>query len=241
MCAKAARRLLAFHAHSRPNLEKGLLRPFNLIHKEAMMSFELPPLDYAYDALAPHISARTMEFHHDKHHKAYVDKLNKLVQDSPLARLSLEEVMRKTADDPSKRAVFNNAAQAWNHAFYWNCLTPDRVLPTGMLAKAIDTAFGSLDNLCNQFTEAALARFGSGWTWLVKNDDGTLEIASTANANNPLPEGKVPLLVCDVWEHAYYIDYRHQRAAYLQGFWNIVNWAFVTENFSRDASDLRVA
>ena len=205
--------------------------------------FKLPSLPYPIDALEPSISRETLEYHHGKHHRAYVDKLNALVEGTQLQHLLLEDVILTASQESAKgmTAIFNNAAQAWNHAFYWSCLTPDRLRPTGMLAKAIDTTFGSLDKLCNQFTEAALARFGSGWTWLVKNDDGTLEIASTANANNPLPEGKVPLLVCDVWEHAYYIDYRHQRAAYLQGFWNIVNWAFVAENFSRDASDLRVA
>ena len=205
--------------------------------------FKLPLLPYPVDALEPSISRETLEYHHGKHHRAYVDKLNVLVEGTQLQHLLLEDVILTASHESANgmTAIFNNAAQAWNHAFYWNCLTPDRVRPTGMLGKAIDTTFGSLSNLCKQFTEAALARFGSGWTWLVKNDDGALEIASTGNANNPLPEGKIPLLVCDVWEHAYYIDYRHQRAEYLQAFWNIVNWAFVAENFSRNAPDLRVA
>ena len=205
--------------------------------------FKLPSLPYPVDALEPSISRETLEYHHGKHHRAYVDKLNVLVEGTQLQHLLLEDVILTASRESAKgmTAIFNNAAQAWNHAFYWNCLTPDRVRPTGMLGKAIDTTFGSLSNLCKQFTEAALARFGSGWIWLVKNDDGALEIASTGNADNPLPEGKIPLLVCDVWEHAYYIDYRHQRAEYLQSFWNIVNWAFVAENFSRNAPDLRVA
>ena len=205
--------------------------------------FKLPSLPYPVDALEPSISRETLEYHHGKHHRAYVDKLNVLVEGTQLQHLLLEDVILTASRESAKgmTAIFNNAAQAWNHAFYWNCLTPDRVRPTGMLGKAIDTTFGSLSNLRKQFTEAALARFGSGWTWLVKNDDGALEIESTGNANNPLPEGKIPLLVCDVWEHAYYIDYRHQRAEYLQAFWNIVNWAFVAENFSRNAPDLRVA
>jgi superoxide dismutase, Fe-Mn family len=205
--------------------------------------FQQAPLPYPHDALEPSISRETLEYHHGKHHRAYVDKLNALVEGTQLQYLLLEDVIL-TAGHQSARgmtAIFDNAAQAWNHAFYWNCLTPEPSRPTGILAKAIDTAFGSLYNLYSQFNKAALARFGSGWTWLVKDDDGALEIMNTGNAGSPLPEGKIPLLVCDVWEHAYYLDYRHERAEYLKGFWDIVNWKFVAENFTRDGLDLRVA
>jgi len=201
------------------------------------MSFELPPLDYAYDALAPHISARTMEFHHDKHHKAYVDKLNKLVQDSPLARLSLEDVMRKTADDPSKRAVFNNAAQAWNHAFFWKCMRPKSGgAPSGAVAERLKASFGGYDQFHTAFVDAATGQFGSGWAWLVQSGD-KLEIITTANADNPMLRGKIPLLTCDVWEHAYYLDYQNRRADFVKAFVDhLANWEFAAHQLQKKAA-----
>ncbi len=201
------------------------------------MSFELPPLDYPYDALAPHISARTMEFHHDKHHKAYVDKLNKLVQDSPLARLSLEEVMRKTADDPSKRAVFNNAAQAWNHAFFWKCMGPKSGgAPNGAIAERLKASFGGYDQFRTAFVDAATGQFGSGWAWLAQSGD-KLEIITTANADNPMLRGKIPLLTCDVWEHAYYLDYQNRRADFVKAFVDhLANWEFAAHQLQKKAA-----
>ncbi|MEA3219972.1 superoxide dismutase [Immundisolibacter sp.] len=191
------------------------------------MTHELPPLPYALDALAPHISAETLEFHHGKHHKTYVDNLNKLIPGTEFENLSLEDIVRK-----SSGGIFNNAAQIWNHTFYWNCLAPKAGgKPTGALAAAIDTAFGSFDAFKEKFSQTAVTTFGSGWAWLVKNAAGGLELVSTSNAGCPLTAGQTPLLTCDVWEHAYYIDYRNARAKYVESFWNLVNWDFVARNF----------
>ncbi|MBC7163137.1 MAG: superoxide dismutase [Immundisolibacter sp.] len=191
------------------------------------MTHELPPLPYAIDALAPHISAETLEFHHGKHHKTYVDNLNKLIPGTEFENLSLEDIVRK-----SSGGIFNNAAQIWNHTFYWNCLAPKAGgKPTGALAAAIDTAFGSFDAFKEKFSQTAVTTFGSGWAWLVKNAAGGLELVSTSNAGCPLTAGQTPLLTCDVWEHAYYIDYRNARAKYVESFWNLVNWDFVARNF----------
>ena len=191
------------------------------------MTHELPPLPYAMDALAPHISKETLEFHYGKHHKTYVDNLNKLIPGTEFENLSLEDIVRK-----SSGGVFNNAAQIWNHTFYWNCLAPNAGgKPTGALASAIDQAFGSFDTFKEKFSQTAVTTFGSGWGWLVKNASGGLELVSTSNAGCPLTGGQTPLLTCDVWEHAYYIDYRNARPKYVESFWNLVNWDFVAANF----------
>ncbi|GAB4349806.1 MAG: superoxide dismutase [Fe] [Immundisolibacter sp.] len=191
------------------------------------MTHELPPLPYAMDALAPHISKETLEYHYGKHHKTYVDNLNKLIPGTEFENLSLEDIVRK-----SSGGIFNNAAQIWNHTFYWNCLAPNAGgKPTGALANAIDQAFGSFDTFKEKFSQTAITTFGSGWGWLVKNASGGLEVVSTSNAGCPLTGGQTPLLTCDVWEHAYYIDYRNARPKYVESFWNLVNWDFVAANF----------
>ena len=192
------------------------------------MAHELPPLPYAMDALEPTISRETLEYHYGKHHQTYVTNLNNLVADGEFKDASLEEIIQRASG-----GVFNNAAQVWNHTFYWNVLSPDGGgAPTGALADAIDHAFGSFDEFKQKFAASAAGNFGSGWTWLVKNGDGSLEIVNTSNAANPMTDGKVPLLTVDVWEHAYYIDYRNARPKYLQEIWNIVNWEFVADNYA---------
>ncbi len=189
---------------------------------------ELPPLPYAMDALAPHISRETLEYHYGKHHRAYVDKLNELVQGTEFETVSLADLIKR-ATGP----LFNNAAQAWNHGFYWSCLSPrGGGAPTGELARAIDAGFGSFDAFASRFKSSALSKFGSGWTWLTRCTDGTLAIRNSDNADNPLRANETPLLTCDVWEHAYYIDYRNQRAKYLDAFWHLVNWDFVARNLT---------
>lgn len=191
------------------------------------MKHELPNLPYAKEALEPHISAETLEFHHGKHHQTYVTNLNNLIPGTEFENMSLEEIIKK-----SSGGIFNNAAQVWNHSFFWNCLSPNGGgAPTGPIAAAIDEAFGSFDEFKKLFTNTAVGTFGSGWGWLVKNADGKLELVSTSNAGTPLTAGQTPLLTCDVWEHAYYIDYRNARPAFLEAFWNLVNWDFVNENF----------
>lgn len=191
--------------------------------------FELTKLPYEMDALQPYISKETLEYHYGKHHKAYVDNLNRLVADTEFAKMSLEEIIMK-----SSGGLFNNAAQDWNHTFYWHCLTPNSTgTPSGKLADAINATFGSFDEFKKQFAQSAVTCFGSGWTWLVKNAQGGLEIMNTSNAGLPMKEGKTALLTCDVWEHAYYIDYRNLRATYVEKFWNLVNWDFVAKNFAK--------
>jgi superoxide dismutase, Fe-Mn family len=190
------------------------------------MAFELPALPYAKDALAPHISQETLEFHHGKHHNTYVVKLNELTQGTDFAKMSLEDVVRK-----SSGGIFNNAAQVWNHTFYWHCLSPNGGgKPSGSTAEAIDKAFGSFDQFQEKFNTAATTQFGSGWAWLVRKKDGSLDIVQTSNAGCPITEDHKPLLTCDVWEHAYYIDYRNSRPNYLNAFWMLVNWDFVAKN-----------
>lgn len=190
------------------------------------MAFELPPLPYAKDALAPHISEETIEFHYGKHHNTYVVNLNNLVKDTEFADMSLEDIIKK-----SSGPVFNNAAQVWNHTFYWNCLSPSGGgEPSGALAEAINAKFGSFEEFKKAYTADCIGNFGSGWTWLVKNASGELEIVKTSNAGCPLTDGMTPLLTCDVWEHAYYIDYRNARPTYVEAFWNLVNWDFVAKN-----------
>jgi Fe-Mn family superoxide dismutase len=191
------------------------------------MEHTLPPLPYAKNALEPTISAETLEFHYGKHHQAYVTNLNNLIKGTEFENSSLEEIITK-----SSGGIFNNAAQVWNHTFYWNCLKPNGGgAPSGELAAAIDKAFGSLEDFKKQFSQKAVTTFGSGWAWLVKNKDGSVSIESTSNADTPMTKGQKALLTCDVWEHAYYIDYRNARPKYVEEFWNIVNWDFVAANF----------
>ena len=190
------------------------------------MEHKLPPLPFKDDALEPVVSKETLEYHHGKHHQAYVNNLNKLIEGTDFEAMTLEEIIKK-----SSGGVFNNAAQVFNHTFYWNCLSPEGGgKPEGDLAKAIDEAFGSFDEFKEKFSATAVGTFGSGWAWLVKNAAGKLEIISTSNAGTPMTEGKTALLTCDVWEHAYYIDYRNARAGYVDKFWDLVNWDFVASN-----------
>ncbi|RIZ66408.1 MAG: superoxide dismutase [Fe] [Methylococcales bacterium] len=192
------------------------------------MAFELPALPYATNRLVPYISEETLEFHHGKHHQTYVTNLNNLVPGTEFADLSLEEIIVK-----SSGPIFNNAAQVWNHTFYWNSLKPNGGgEPTGALADAIIATFGSFAAFKEEFSKCAITTFGSGWAWLVKNADGSLALVSTSNAGCPLTTGQTPLLTCDVWEHAYYIDYRNARPAYLEAFWALVNWDFAAANFA---------
>ncbi len=187
---------------------------------------QLPPLPFAKDALSPHISAETLEFHYGKHHQAYVNNLNQLIPGTKFENLPLEEIVRG-----SDGKVFNNAAQVWNHTFYWNCLGPNAGgQPAGALLQAIEKRFGSFDQFQKQFTDAAVGLFGSGWAWLVKTPDGALDLRATSNAATPLTSADKPLLTCDVWEHAYYIDYRNARPKYVEAFWKVVNWNFVSRN-----------
>ncbi|HJD44111.1 MAG TPA: superoxide dismutase [Fe] [Candidatus Paenalcaligenes intestinipullorum] len=192
------------------------------------MAFTLPELPYAMTALEPHISKETLEYHYGKHHQAYVTNLNNLVAGTEFENASLEEVVKK-----SSGGVFNNAAQVWNHTFYWNCLSPNGGgEPTGALAEAITAKWGSFEAFKEAFTKSAVGNFGSGWTWLVKKADGSVDIVNTSNAETPLTTDDVALLTCDVWEHAYYIDYRNARPKYLEHFWNLVHWDFAAKNFA---------
>jgi len=195
------------------------------------MAFELPPLPYPNDALEPYSSARTLEFHHGKHHQAYVTALNELVENTPMARQSLEEVIRSTAKDESKTAVFNNAAQVWNHTFFWNCMKPKGGgPPKGDIARALERDLGGFAKFEDAFKAAAVGQFGSGWAWLVA-DKGKLKVTHTPDGVNPLALGQVALLACDVWEHAYYLDYQHRRPDFVQAFLDhLVNWDFVARN-----------
>lgn len=194
------------------------------------MAFTLPDLPYSQDALAPHISAETLSFHYGKHHKNYVNKLNELTANTPMASQSLEDVIKKAGAGP----IFNNAAQVWNHTFYWNSLAPaGGGDPKGDLAKAIEKSFGNVADFKKKMTQSAVTLFGSGWSWLVKKPDGTLAIVETSNAGTPITGSDVPLLTCDVWEHAYYVDRRNDRAAYVEAFWKLVNWEFAAQNLAR--------
>jgi Fe-Mn family superoxide dismutase len=186
------------------------------------MPFELPNLPWEKNALEPHITAETLEYHYGKHHNAYVTNLNKLTEGKPEASKSLEELIKTT-----EGGLFNNAAQVWNHTFYWHCMKPNGGgAPSGKLADAINAAFGSFDEFKKQFVEAATTQFGSGWAWLVKGADGKLKVTKTGNADCPIKHGDTPLLTIDVWEHAYYIDFRNARPKYLEAFWKLVNWDF---------------
>lgn len=198
------------------------------------MPITLPKLPYEMDALAPHLSRETLEFHYGKHHRKYVDTANQLIAGTDLEGLTLEDMIQRATGK-----TFNNVAQAWNHAFLWKCLTPDAPKPDGELQRALQRSFGDLDTFRKRFTQSALDVFGSGWAWLVMNDDGSLEITTTKNGDTPLTEGRLALLTCDVWEHAYYIDYRNDRAKYLEHFWPLVNWEFVAENLGTAAPTAR--
>ena len=193
------------------------------------MAFELPALPYAINALEPHISQETLEYHHGKHHNTYVVNLNNLVPGTEFEGKSLEEIIKT-----SNGGIFNNAAQIWNHTFYWHCLSPNGGgEPTGALADAINNAFGSFAEFKDAFTKSAIGNFGSSWTWLVKKADGSLAIVNTSNAGCPLTEaGTTPLLTVDLWEHAYYIDFRNLRPKYMETFWTLVNWEFVAKNLA---------
>ncbi len=193
------------------------------------MAHTLPDLPFAIDALQPHISKETLEYHHGKHHQAYVTNLNNLIAGTDFEDKSLEDII-----NGSEGGMFNNAAQVWNHTFYWNCLSPNGGgEATGDIAAAIDKAFGSFAEFKEKFSTSAVTNFGSGWTWLVKNEDGSVELLNTSNAGTALTEaGKTPLLTCDVWEHAYYVDYRNARPGYVAAYWNLVNWDFVNSNFA---------
>ena len=193
------------------------------------MAFELPPLPYEKTALEPHISSETLDFHHGKHHQTYVTKLNGLVEGTDMATMSLEEIIRS-----SDGGVFNNAAQIWNHTFYWNSLSPNGgEEPSGALADAINAKWGSFAEFQAAFNDKAVNNFGASWTWLVKTASGDLDIVNTSNAGTPITEaGVVPLLTVDLWEHAYYIDYRNVRPTYLNGFWALANWDFAAQNFA---------
>ncbi len=193
------------------------------------MTFELPALPYAKNALAPLILEETIEFHYGKHHQTYVTNLNKMVPGTEFEKLTLEEIIKKASG-----GIFNNAAQVWNHTFFWNCLKPHGGgQPTGELLAAINKKFGSFEDFRVKFAEAAMTQFGSGWAWLVKLPDGSVDVMKTPNAENPMTSGKVPLLTCDVWEHAYYIDYRNRRADFVEAFWKMVNWGWAEENFRK--------
>jgi Fe-Mn family superoxide dismutase len=195
------------------------------------MAFTLPELPYAKDALAPVISAETIDYHYGKHHQAYVTNLNNLVPGTKYENLSLEEVVKASHGQLSEKPVFNNSAQVWNHTFYWHSLSPTGGgAPSGAIGAAIDKAFGSFDSFKEKFSKAAATQFGSGWAWLVKNADGGLAIEQSANADTPFAAGKTCVLTLDVWEHAYYVDYRNARPKYIEEFWKKVNWDFATKN-----------
>jgi Fe-Mn family superoxide dismutase len=193
------------------------------------MEHTLPALPYALDALQPHISKETLEYHYGKHHQTYVTNLNNLIKGTEFENATLEEIVKK-----SSAGLFNNAAQVWNHTFYWNCLTPNGgSAPSGALADAINAKWGSFDKFKEEFTKSCLANFGSGWTWLVKKADGSVDIVNTSNAATPLTGADTPLMTCDIWEHAYYIDYRNARAKYVEAFWNLASWDFIAKNFAK--------
>lgn len=193
------------------------------------MSFQLPDLPYSQDALEPYISSETLQYHYGKHHQTYVTKLNGLVEGTDNASKTLEEIIQS-----SSGGLFNNAAQVWNHTFYWNSLTPEaKGKPSGKLLSAIEQAYGSFEKFQEAFTNSAIGNFASGWTWLVKNEDGSVAIVNTDDADTPVREGKQPLLTIDIWEHAYYIDYRNARPKYIEAFWKLANWDFAEANYNQ--------
>lgn len=190
--------------------------------------FTLKPLPYDIDALEPHMSKETLEYHYGRHHRGYVDKLNSAIEGSRLEEFTLEKIVRDASDE----GIFRNAAQAWNHEFFWHCLDPQGSgEPSGRLADALTASFGSFGDFREQFTNTASDIFGSGWAWLIKSKDDHLQIVATSNADTPLTRAATPLLTCDMWEHAYYVDHRNDRSTYLDAFWRLVNWKFVSQNF----------
>ncbi len=192
------------------------------------MEHKLPPLPYSLNALEPYISKETLEFHYGKHHQAYVTNLNNQIKNTEFENETLENIVKK-----SSGGIFNNAAQVWNHTFFWQCMKPNGGgVPTGALADAINAKWQSFDRFKEAFTKNCVGNFGSGWTWLVRKADGSLDIVNTSNASTPLTGSDKPLMTCDVWEHAYYIDYRNARAKFIEAFWNVVNWDFVSSNYS---------
>lgn len=194
------------------------------------MEHQLPELPYSKTALQPHISSETLEYHHGKHHKAYVTKLNELIRGTEFETKSLDEIIKK-AEGP----VFNNAAQHWNHSFFWNCMSPQGGgTPTGQIAELINKKFGNFDKFKEEFSKLAVGNFGSGWTWIVRGSNGDIELMNTGNADNPMKHGKKALLTLDVWEHAYYIDYRNARPDFVKAFWNLTNWNFVNQNLNQE-------
>lgn len=194
-------------------------------------TFTLPKLPYGEDALAPVVSAKTISFHYGKHHKAYVDKLNELAAGTPYAEMSLEDVIKRSVKDEKGKAIFNNAAQIWNHTFYWDSMAPKARAPAGKIKKALDESFGGLDEFKKAFKAAAVGQFGSGWTWLVKDKSGKLRIETTSNADTPIAHGGMPLLVADVWEHAYYLDYQNRRPDHVEAWLDkLANWSFAEKN-----------
>ena len=205
------------------------------------MEHKLPELPYKKNALEPYVSAETIEYHYGKHHNTYVTNLNKLIKGTEYEGMSLEEIIKKGEKGP----IFNNAAQVWNHTFYWNCFQPGGGgEPCSAFAEAIDSRVGSFESFKEALTQIEVTVLWSGWVWLVKKEDGSLCVEQTGNADNPMTSGSIPLLTCDVWEHAYYIDYRNARPKYLEAFWNIVNWEFAKKNFSSEiagASQLSLA
>ena len=196
------------------------------------MAFTLPPLPYPADALEPHISANTFSFHHAKHHNTYVTNLNNLIKDTPLADKTLEEIIKSSAGDASKAGVFNNSAQVWNHSFFWNSMKPNGGgAPSAALLNKINADFGSLDKFKEEFKNAAVTQFGSGWAWLVQDSTGKLKVVKTANAGCPITDGLTPLITCEVWEHAYYLDFQNRRPDFVQTFLDhLVNWDFAAKN-----------
>jgi Fe-Mn family superoxide dismutase len=207
---------------------KNAILAFLINWRIVFMPHQLPELPYAINALEPHISRETLEYHYGKHHQTYVTNLNNLIAGTEFETAGLVDIIKK-ATGP----IFNNAAQVWNHSFYWLCLSPTGgAQPTGALLGAIETSFGSFAEFKDQFSKTAISTFGSGWAWLVKNQDGSLAITSTSNAATPLTGEATPLLTCDVWEHAYYIDYRNARPKYVEAFWNLVNWEFVAKELA---------
>jgi Fe-Mn family superoxide dismutase len=199
---------------------------------EAFMEYKLPELPYSKEALQPNISAETLEYHHGKHHKAYVTKLNELIKGTEFENLPLEDIIRE-ASGP----IFNNAAQHWNHSFFWQCLAPNAGgNPDGKIAELINKKFGTFDKFKEEFAKLAVANFGSGWTWIVESENGGIDIINTSNAENPLKQGQKALLCLDIWEHAYYIDYRNARPDFVKAFWNLVNWDFANQNLDRNVN-----
>ena len=199
------------------------------------MNFKLPKLPYAMDALEPHLSKNTLNFHYLKHHQKYVDMTNKLTEGTSYANLPLEEVIVETSRKKEDQKIFNNAAQAWNHTFYWNSMTPEKPVKLNeKLLESIEESFASMESLEQQFKKEAAAIFGSGWMWLIKDEHGALDLMATKDGDTPFVHHKTPLLACDVWEHAYYLDYQNERPKYLDNFWKVINWKFVENNFQQE-------